>query len=361
MAVGDCCMPSLPTHSVNYFLACYAISLIQGQTIKGEPIRNRTVRNYITDAYKLFDDRKVRDTPATGVNYVNLILTTHANYESVPRRRNMITDDMARWLLADAKCHSHNSLPSAIADWVLLGRYTGFRRSEWCQTRLSVYDTIEEWPGHVAQAFLFRDFTFLDAGERTVPLTPETDIDRIRYVRIVWRWQKNRQNDEKRTFGRNVPDPRFCPVLAAVRIARRAQRLGVAADEPIGVFRSGDDRSGYSFIRDKEVNSYLRRAAANVFDTTDKSYLNMWSTHSIRVTACNLLHREQFPDSYIQERLRWRSNCFRMYLRDTIYAADQHGRIKMTDPIWPASFTPRAPEPHEALVAALHPPAAALA
>ena len=52
--------------------------------------------------------------------------------------------------------------------------------------------------------------------------------------------------------------------------------------------------------------------------------LKRWTTHSIRVTACNLLHRQGFSGSYIQTRLRWTSDAFLMYLRNTLYTAAQH-------------------------------------
>jgi len=44
----------------------------------------------------------------------------------------------------------------------------------------------------------------------------------------------------------------------------------------------------------------------------------------VRVTACNLLHRQGFSDSYIQARLLWKSNTFLQYLRNTLYTAAAH-------------------------------------
>ena len=44
----------------------------------------------------------------------------------------------------------------------------------------------------------------------------------------------------------------------------------------------------------------------------------------IRLTATNLLHRQKFLDSYIQNRLRWKEDAFKLYLRNTFYTADQH-------------------------------------
>ena len=49
-----------------------------------------------------------------------------------------------------------------------------------------------------------------------------------------------------------------------------------------------------------------------------------WSCHSIHVTAANLLHRARFSDSFIRNCLRWRSDMFLVYLRNTFYMSDQH-------------------------------------
>ena len=52
--------------------------------------------------------------------------------------------------------------------------------------------------------------------------------------------------------------------------------------------------------------------------------LQRYTTHSIRVTACNLLHRQGMSDTYIQSRLRWTSDAFLGYLRNTLYTAAAH-------------------------------------
>ena len=53
--------------------------------------------------------------------------------------------------------------------------------------------------------------------------------------------------------------------------------------------------------------------------------LKLYSTHSIRVTVANLLHMAQLSNMYIQNRLHWLSDSFKIYLQNTIYAANaQH-------------------------------------
>ena len=52
--------------------------------------------------------------------------------------------------------------------------------------------------------------------------------------------------------------------------------------------------------------------------------LMLISTHSIRVTACVLLHEAGMDGTYIKLRLRWKSDCFEIYLRNTTRITTQH-------------------------------------
>jgi hypothetical protein len=71
--------------------------------------------------------------------------------------------------------------------------------------------------------------------------------------------------------------------------------------------------------------AHLRNCASLVLNIKqDDASLKLWPTHSIRVTAANLLHRANLSDSYINTRLRWKRSSFLMYLRNTIYGADAH-------------------------------------
>ena len=351
MKVDDPCMADNPCQARNYFLACYAVSLIQGQTILGKTVRSRTVANYLKDAYTLFKNRRITFLPVLDTDYIQLIIGTLRKYENVADRRNMITDGMMHWLLQEVSKRPQDNELSSIMDWVVLGRYTGFRKSEWCQSSQSTYESIKEWPGKPPLAFIITDITYLDKNERRLPRgANQRDIH---YVRLVWRKQKNDENGEAITFARDTDNPSFCPVLATIRIIERATRLRVPAHEPIAVFKHKNGKR--RFITDTLVSTYFRLAATAVLGIKkgDKD-LQLWSTHSIRVTAANLLHRERFADSFIMKRLRWRSLAFMDYLRNTIYAAEQHACLKISDsnlpPLVERSY--RIDEPHEAVVAA---------
>jgi hypothetical protein len=74
-----------------------------------------------------------------------------------------------------------------------------------------------------------------------------------------------------------------------------------------------------------EVERALRSVAKAVTGITDDKLINkLFGMHSMRVTACNELARLNVADSFIQRRLRWRSNTFLDYLRNNIYSAQRH-------------------------------------
>jgi hypothetical protein len=134
-------------------------------------------------------------------------------------------------------------------------------------------------------------------------------------------------NGEIIPYYKDVENPEFCPVNAALRIVQRAIRLQVPAGDPLAVYQAskGIYKGKRCFITADQTAMFLRAVAQKVFHlkATDDS-LSRWSAHSIRVTAANLLHRQGFSDTYIQMRLRWRSTVFLDYLRNTMYTAAAH-------------------------------------
>ncbi|KAL7528812.1 hypothetical protein ACHAWF_002718, partial [Thalassiosira exigua] len=140
-------------------------------------------------------------------------------------------------------------------------------------------------------------------------------------------------------------------VGAAIRIALRAIRLQIPKDEPMAVFVNADGKR--LFISDYMVTKYLRLATSKVLNIAKGSKeLQLWSTHSIRVTAADILHRQKFADSFIQVCLRWHSLTFRDYLRNAFYSADQHGDLKISKSNLPlvAHRTYCPDEPHEGII-----------
>ena len=81
--------------------------------------------------------------------------------------------------------------------------------------------------------------------------------------------------------------------------------------------------------------------------------LKLWSPHSIRVTAANLLHQARFSDSFIKTRLHWKGDSFLMYLWDTFHTVNQHSNALSLDILPPSLADTRPLEPHKNALADL--------
>ena len=325
----DPCMPVHTLQARNYLIACFAVSLIRGETIQGRTVRHATVRNYVKAAISLHIDRSLPSPQHAETNYIKIVLKAVSKFEKQPNRRDMVHDEMVHHIESQRHLYPQDTLESALADWLYLGRFVGFRGIEWCQTTQKQYLKINHplWEGPKSYAFVSDDFTFFTDNKQQVTVFTTTSITTIAYVIIRFRKQKNNRNYEAIPYYRDNANPTFCPVASAIRIHLRAVRLKVKPEEPLGVFHctTGKYAGTCGYITKQQVATFLQTIAQIVFKLkpSDK-ILNRWTSHSIRVTACNLLHRQGMSDTYIQSRLRWTSNAFLGYLRNTLYTAAAH-------------------------------------
>ena len=297
----------------------------------GGSIRHATLRNYVNAVCRLHKSRELPSPYGAQTDYISIVLKAVKKYESVANRREMIHDEMIHYMERVRPSLRIDSSDAAIIDWIFLGRFTGYRGIEWCQETLKDFEKIEDklWSGPLSYAFIEEDFQFFTDEKVHIPnhtITADS-YPSIGYVMIRYKKQKNDRNMEVIPYMKDADNPAFCPVRAAHRIFLRARRLGAPQDEPIAVFlkSEGQYAGERCFITKDLVADFLRRVAQKVYNMKDSDpALQRWSTHSIRVTACNLLHRQGFSDTYIQTRLRWSSNTFLMYLRNTLYSASQH-------------------------------------
>ena len=73
-----------------------------------------------------------------------------------------------------------------------------------------------------------------------------------------------------------------------------------------------------------DIKNILQESAKHVYKMTSKEDLDKFTSHSIRVMACVILHSQNMSSEDIKFRLRWRSDSFRMYLRNIIEIAERH-------------------------------------
>ena len=276
-------------------------------------------------------------------------------YEVVPKRKEMISDSMFQYIASLASRASADSLVRALADWIALGCYTGFRKSEWCSDHHESFETITDpnWGDRQsAVPVIVEDFSFSTATGRRVHNVATAPDDYITFTTLCFRKQKNNDNGQTLTYRRRTDSHWMCPTQASLDIVRHAKRLGTPSNFPAAVYldpATGKRRQ----ITAAQFAFFLRHVAHKVFDIpAGHKDLLAWSCHSIRVTAANLLHRARFSDSYIKNRLRWRSDTFLMYLRNTFYTADQHTKAITLGLDPPTRGYARPLEPHEELLCA---------
>ena len=322
----------------NIIMACYAVSLANGENLVCRAIRSGTIREYLRAAASWSTSANLYSPllTASGIKspIVENIIREQKRWESMPNRREPLTPKM---LLHLHMCvDGEDSLSAALADWATMGINLGLRKSEWCQ------EQHEKGPGGVKRApdatplaMIGDDGVFYDDHNRRIT----GDVDSIpgipKKLKQTFRWQKNGQNGEMKTLLRNDEEPHKCPCRAWKRILQRAKRLGVPPGHPVAVFAQKSKRnlaSTFKLVVDKDVEKSLRNTARDVYNITSKKDLQRFSCHSYRVGACVQLHAAGIDPEDIKFRLRWRSDTFRDYLRDIDVVALRHLQAMEADP-----------------------------
>lgn len=316
---------NIPTGQSNFLLACWAVSLISGDNILGLNIKSTTVKGYMKAAAKLYVRAELPDpfnNSNVTVNYPEIIITALSKYESKPDRKEPVTDSMFLYIAEQARASRQDSMLAALKDWFAWSRYGGPRRAEWCQTTMTKYQTVEHGPPNEAAAFRLDDITFYTKRGLRIDPNNISALSIVHHAKVRWRYQKNEDNGEEITYYLDKSNPEWCPCLSLWNIVQRALRLRIPSHEPIAQYRN--DKNVRVYITDKNVNDTLQKAASKVLGIKDTNVLRKWTTHSLRVTAANELHRRNFSGEFIKKRLRWRSDAFLGYLRNTIHIARTH-------------------------------------
>ena len=305
--------------------------MIQGSTIKQQLISYSTVILYLKDAgifkkpHPILPSRNLRYPPL-----LHSILHEFQRWQSIPNRRHPVTLNMIDYLFT-LQQHKHpDSYDCALYDWLVLGLHTGHRKSEWCQDTTSFRNSgsFSRSIKNTSTAFIAQDFRL--SYKPTPHESSSPTVPRPNYLEIQWRFQKNGQNGQVVSFAHNYKHPHRSPVHAAERILKRAKRLSNPADHPIAIFASTTPKNSpksSSYILHSQVEKSLRTIAAKVYSISSKSELQRYSCHSLRVGACVLLHSSGADALTIKFRLRWRSDSFMEYLRNTPKLAAMHTHI----------------------------------
>ena len=290
-------------------------------------LRSKTVQGYASAVNVLFRLRGYNQPTVLSDpnNMPGIIINNLITQENVASQRAPLDDEIFAEIARAAKAsHSLDSDRNLLFDILTLARYIGPRVSEYAQTTQNKVD-YHVYPNgtRVIKAFTPNDFIFYDKNKNIQSTFDESSLSLIASVKITWRIQKNRQNGQSITLVADTKAPDICPVKGAFRILMRARRLGQANDTmPIACYRT--KKSSLLYITGTKIAALLREAVKKVRPTTPPDELTKYSAHSLRVWACVLLDEAGMNPAFIQKRLRWMGDSFKMYLRDTPTIQNKH-------------------------------------
>ncbi len=218
---------------------------------------------------------------------------------------------------------------AAVADWILLGIFTGSRLQEYASSKRTPGDpwpripntelVPPEWRGQPL-GFIAADFTFLDRGK--IVLTHGQALSApamVGALRIRFRYDKSKHNFSRRTFG-TTSHAFLCPVKAGLSIIRRARKIGIPPDQPLGQYRMKGKTTTKNYMLLAEHIQKVMRDICILAHPDPNHYMrvniNRLSSHCLRVTACVMLHNGGVSLDDIKHRLRWNSDSVKLYLRD---------------------------------------------
>ena len=332
--------------SKDSLLAIYIKLLCSGENVKNKnELRSATVAGYVTDINKL---HRLRHLPPPidlkGDSKAAQLYKNLSAEEDIARRRQPIDPAVAANIFKAGTSAPPDSKEALIRDIIALGRMVGPRAAEIVQKTAKKPD-YHQYPSgkKVLKSLSASNFTFYDKKGHRIS-SPCSKRQNIETMKITWFIQKNRRNGETLTYARERDNPALCPVLAVLRMLARARRLGQPSDLPLCVHA---DRSGaMRYLTATSLTQYLRTQTKKEFPQFTKSELGLISCHSLRVWACVLLSEAGEDGDRIRIRLRWLSEAYRVYLRDTSAAASSHNKAlkqnsaKISTSIPPASLLP---------------------
>ena len=337
-------MHKLPLTAVQLVLLLYTWVVSIGYTIQNKIVRADTVKEYAQAASDYLQDVNDSDVPPivdpeTGRWYapIEQVISDHKAWQNMPNRVEPVTIMMIRQGWATRNLHHEDSQQHAILDFSIAGLSIGSRGVEWCQTKVCTrannnFFRKEGVPNEPIYAFMEGDIEFLDPQRRRLRNGAYTDSQKIGFVQVTHRYQKNNQNGEKIIHAANHDDTQLCIVRAFQRIIQRARRLSLnPTQEPLAAYKQNRGSKEPSWITKAQVQRYYDALARKTYDIPDDVKVK-YSAHSLRVGAACIMHIGGASTHDIQKKLRWRSDTFKTYLRHMPENALRHiGMFRTAD------------------------------
>ena len=320
---------------VERIIFCYVTWLLSGNSlpVKNKPgnkfyIKVGTIKSYLGEVNKHYvANDKPKPYDYSIKSRTVRLLEEQTKYEEECARRAPLPDAVIMRLY-ELACESGDPHCFRTVVWHIVnkGRYLGYRRQEYAMERHDKIDYYLLPSGlRVMRAFAVNDIKFFNSAGLQLSRLPQSreSRDAIEAAGALFKIQKNRQNGQLQRCQRNRRHPKFCFVESAMALVDNALYLGQNWTDPLCVYREGLTTK---MLTGHDVTTYLRFVTQSVHPAISQTDLNLISTHSVRVTAAVSLHEAGKDATYIKLRLRWLSDCFLVYLRNTRVILIQHNR-----------------------------------
>ncbi|EJK58890.1 hypothetical protein THAOC_20950 [Thalassiosira oceanica] len=236
------------------------------------------------------------------------LLRVYNSFEDVARRRARVPDKVLARVVQLAHNADPDSFEMAMYRWIIMAVKGGFRIQEYAQD------------SHTGKPKV-NDFIFYTDDDIELAVLPDGGRSLIAKCGTRFRYQKNNQNGQIIKHGRVPEFPAYDFAELAMGAVDTARRLGQGDEDPLAVYNRGGQTH---FVTGDDITSYICMVTRLVFPDISEAQLALLSSHSLRVTACVLLHEEGKDGSYIKLRLRWLSDCYTIYLRNSEIIVAQH-------------------------------------
>lgn len=312
----------------NEIIGSYATFLLSGFTIRVDKKENAsiivsTIKGYLRVVNQHYRVNGFREPYAPkDESDADRLLREQEKFEKEPARRSPLNTKMIAFMRQQAK-EDPLSFKAAVSEFTAIGCFAGFRQQEFAmdsKDRIKYY--VKPDGTCIVRAFTVKNFKFYDVDGIIMQSVLQRRAE-AKDLGTEYDVQKNRMNGQIITYNRILEYPEACPVENGLNIVARAQVLGnTEPDDPLCVYR--DKNGDVKYLTGTDVTAYFREVMHTVMPNISDEELKLISTHSIRVYACVLLSEAGKDGTYIKLRLRWLSECFNIYLRNTKTITAQH-------------------------------------
>lgn len=308
-------------------LAAYALVLLDGDNLTKKKIKVGTAKEYLKEALICLERRGLRHRIDYKDNSVlSRLLRAYEKCQEVPARRAALEPRMVHAIVVHAtRGKDFLGFECAVANWTAIGRNVGMRKSEFAQDKdneVQVFITVDGQS--IVRALCGNDVSFRDAC-RAVIDDWGRDHERINHTKTIFKRQKNNDNCQAICWPKleDTSRARWCVTENFIAVKERARLLQQPDDLPLAVYYDHSEKKK-KYVTGDRYTEYIRSVIRQLFPHIPEEDIKLLSTHSLRVTACTLLHEAGKDGTYIKLRLRWKSNCFEIYLRNTAEITRQH-------------------------------------